>query len=483
MKRITEMTAGVLFAVAVCAGTVHAQDWYWIGGTSPNWADLSNWNDAADGSGSAPSAAGDLQNKDLMLLTTGTNLPSNQNIGGLAVSELMFDASLTSFTVSGEPIQLNHRFNTVGNPGSGQTVTFENDLVKNASSSWIVRNKVTFSMEGEVSEIGGSRSHGGNHNGRVEFHGPVTISGGFRNNQSRAAFYGMETTGTAPAAFDADYFRSGYGSWQFSSPDGDFYRYDLAADAGMTTTENPGVFVDDDVVLTLNAPVTENNPGKSVTKWNDGVLVLNGANTFTGELSPARGLVILNGSLEPLDMIDPDHGSLDLAGNDVICDELRFSNGSGFMSTGGIRNTDRTTTSTVDGDITNMGSNPSVRQFGGPGNIRLTGDITDSSSGPHLAKTGAGTLILAGSSSHGGGVSIFGGELALDYGADNSSKIGDTGLVALNGSLRVTGNGATDTIETVGDLDIGSLANTSTNTTRITDNGAGRNKETLGFDE
>lgn len=479
---------GALAAVAVglAAGQSAAQDWYWLGGSSANWSDLANWNSAADGSGSAPASTAALQNKTLMLWTTKPNLPSNQDIESLAVSQLRFDDTVTSFTITGQPIQLNDKINNTANPATAQTVTFNNVVVLNSTSAWSVRGNTRFELVGGMQEVGGSRYFSANDGGRIGFFGPVTTTGGWRNNQATAVFHGMETLGTFPATLNADYFRTGYGTMQFNSPDGAPYEYELPATVGGRSTTTLALNVPTDVVVIFHGPISEDAANRSVTKWGGGVLYLNGTNTFTGSISLQDGMLVLGGPLSAGDGATPaigtTSGTLDLNGHDVLGRRLTFSNPSGFQSSGVLRNSNRAVASTLDGNMTTVANSGSIVQFGGPGAIRWTGDLTYASSSYRICKTGAGTLTFAGANTaYTGPWHTYGGLLVLDYASNNGGKIGDSSLVGLHGNLSVLGNAAAATVETVGSLQVGRLANVSANSVRIAVAGSGGQTATLRF--
>lgn len=367
--------SGAIAAVAVglAAGRAAAQDWYWHGGSSANWSDLANWNSAADGSGSTPASTAALQNKILMLWTTKPNLPSNQDIESLAVSQLRFDATVTSFTITGQPIQINGYINNTANPATTQTVTFQNHLVLNSGTAWVLQSRpFVVRVEGGMSETGGSRSYAADQNGRAEFRSPVTITGGWRNNQTVAAFYGMETLGTFPSTLNPDYFRTGWGTMQFNSPDGSPYEYELPATVGGMSTESLALNVPTDVVVVFHGPTAESAANKGINKLGGGVLYLNGNNTFTGTITLSDGMLVLGGSLSAGDgtkAIGTNNGTLDLNGHDVLGRKLTFANPSGFQSSGVLRNSNRSVEATLDGNMTTVANSGSIVQFGGPGTV------------------------------------------------------------------------------------------------------------------
>lgn len=485
-KKFFAKITGVMVAVAAgWPAASLAQHWYWTGDVSENWSDVANWNSATNRTGVAPADISELTNKNLMLLTTGANLPSNQDIADFAVNQLMFDATVTSFEINGKPIQLNNTINNNGNPATAQAVTFRNDLVLNSSGGWRVESRLSIYIYGSVSETGGSRSFAANFIGNIHFLGPVTITGGFKNNQTTAVFYGIETTGAHPAEFDNAYFSSGHGTMRFRSPDGGRYDYEFGDTVGVRTTTALALNVDDNVTVTFAAPVCEDaTSGRALKKNGDGVLYLNGTNTFSGTLSADGGMVVLGAPLtnSTASATIGGNSGVDLNGHDVTGRKPSFSNTSGFHSSGTIRNSAIGAESLLTGDFNNIASSGTVIQFGGGGDIRLTGNITNTTANSHrIAKTGAGRLTFTGESTYNGPWHILGGRLDLDYGSHNTSKIGDSATLALHGDLLLFGNSRADTVETIDTLQIGGVHNVMANRVRIQPYAMNGNDMTLRF--
>ena len=453
----------VMFAILLLATNASAQHWYWIGSESSNWSDANNWNSAIDGGGDTPvDIVADFADKNVMLLTTGAHLPSNQDVVGLAVDQVTFPASVTTFGIFGKPLQIN-TIKNIENPPTLQSVTFWNDLILNSSSAWSVRSNLPIIIRGAVSEIGGRQSFAANDNGRIYFHGPVTISGGFRNNQTEAHFYGMNTTGAHPTELDADYFITASGMFGFNTPDGKPYEYEFDENIGAQSTGRVKFDVAPSVVVTFNGVISENQEGRHFEKSSGGVLYLNAASEFTGSLNTGDGLLFLNAPIAD-GIINSSlwigaGGTVELNGYNAIGRSLSFANGSGFQNSGNLRNSNMSKESIVSGDIASHGSYNNVTQFGGAGDIMFLGNMTNTTGTTHrFAKVGAGKLTLAGEYTYNGPFEIMAGTLCLDYGLSNTSKIGDAASLALNANLTLLGNGATDSVETIGPITINSRA-------------------------
>lgn len=458
MKHLSwhRLFASALLILATTSA-LQAQDWYWTGAVSENWSDTGNWNSAADGSGAAPADIAQLSGKSIMLRGDGAYQPANQDIEGLAIKNLMMDATVVSFDMRGAPLTFDVVNNT-GDPSANQTVRFFNPLVTTSSSGWSVKGKLSLELWGGYGESGGSRSFACNYGGNVHFYGPVTITGGFHHNQATANYYGIETTGVFPAEFDEDYFSTGYGVMAFRlPPETAFYRYRFPATVGGKTTQTLNLRTAENVDVVFDGPIC-GAEGKAVEISSPGTVYLNGKNTFPGDFKPNGGMTVLGGSLAPGGKIVVNLGTLDLFGHDVLGRTLTFENGWGVSKNGGIVNSDEEHEATLDGDITKLASNANVAQFGGRGDIRLEGDITDTTGSRLFQKLGTGRLTFAGSSVNPNGFSVKNGTLALDYTANNGDKIADSANLSLAGSLDLIGSADADSVEVLKNLTLGEYA-------------------------
>ena len=458
----------VAIAFFMAAG-VSAQDWHWIGGHSSNWSDLPNWNSSPEGTNAVPLSVDDLTNKRLSL-KAGANLPSNQNIDGLEVFELLFPAEETPLEIRGLPIQINNRI-VAYHPASGaRSVAFYNELILNVSGGWYLSDHVHMEFYGGISEIGGSRYIYIDGGGKLYFHCPVSISSGFPLNNATVHFYGAKTAGAYPATVVSNYFRYGWGGFSFNSPDGKYHEYHFGENIGALTPGDMGFGVNDNVALFFNGPISEDVPGRMFQKGGNGVMFLNGDCLFTGGLAANGGLLVLNTPLTDGNGISPlriGHGTLDLNGYNIIGRKPDFENGSGFNGSGGLHNSNLEKESIVYDDFWEVGANDPV-QFGGRGAIRLLGELVHSPRTMRFCKVGAGALTVAGASSFVGNFEIQNGTLRLDYRDANTNKIHDTATLTLGARLELLGNAATNSVETVGHLLIG-------NRGRISPEGLGGN--------
>ncbi len=474
---------GLMFILFASATGLLAQDWYWTGTSSSSWSDLSNWNSEADATGNVPTDVSQLQNSDL-LLTTQPFMPTNQDIPALAIKKLHFDSDLTTFTIDGQPLQFT-TINIISNPDSLQIVTFKNHLILNSSSGWSPGNSnFRVRIEGGMSETGGSRSFAANLHGIIEFRSPVTTTGGWRNNQATASFFGIETLGTFPTELMEEYFYTGYGSMRFNSPDGAAYTYKVPAAVGGRSSNSLNFNIMENVVVDFYGPISETTDGRGFTKAGAGALIVRGGMNISGKIGVDAGMLNLGAAIA-LATLESAYfgisaGSLDLNGHEVSGYRLVFNNSSGVEGSGGIRNSNRSKTAVLDCNLTQIGTAGNVVQFGGPGDIVLNGDITPATSSHRIFKTGAGSLTFAGSSAYEGPWATSGGTLILDYRVDNSEKIADSADLSVSRNLTLLGNASADTVEKVGALKTGyGNVETTSSSSRITVTAAGSQSATL----
>ena len=230
--------------------SLHAATVTWDGSESGDWSDGSNWV-----GGTAPVS------NDVVVLTSGTFAPTNMDLIGGYFSRIDVDSTnLVSFTLSGNPFSVGD-FYFSSNPAATQDYTLLPDITMTADSTWYVQSRVNMYFNGSISESGLSWALEANGNGNIYFYGTNTFSGGIHYNQVYAHFYGIDTLGTMPTAFDEDYFTTGSGIWIFESPDSNYYKYTLSTNAGFQTTSGSGQWDDgawlrvgEDVKVVINTP-------------------------------------------------------------------------------------------------------------------------------------------------------------------------------------------------------------------------------------
>ena len=453
--------ARVLAALSACVAgaSAFAQDWFWIGDVSPNWSETNNWNRAADGSGTAPANVDALLNKNLYLQTNGAHPPTNQDIDNFAVNQLEFCKTNSSHMISGKPIQLNYRIAIAGWPAAGFNIDIHNDLAVNSPSEWGTSGEfAAVHLYGDVSGIGANQTIKAGGDGHVHFHMPVSSTKGFAFDSATAHFYGMETLGPAPQEFLDGYFTTGRDGISFHSPNGSYYEYEIDENMGIKASRaNGAIKVADNVTALVNGAVSGASPGLTVQKDHGGLLVLNKADILQTRLFINSGLVALNASqsvAEPQHINAGSYSAFDFNGQDLDGFDLHYNGDGGFHGSGLFRSSNRERESRITGDIAVFGRG-STTHFGGAGDIRFEGDITDASV-PSVAfrKTGPGTLTLLGTSMHEGPTAVYNGGLVLDYAVTNGNKIGASSKLELTGALKLLGSAEENTIAEIGELSL-----------------------------
>ena len=126
--------------------TCAAGNYTWNGSTSVSWNDAGNWTPA----GPPPAGA-------YVILTGNGSHPTNQNIAGLSINSLTFDASTTTaITVGGSAITLAGASGPliVVDSGAANHIISAN-LVLNSSQPWAIASGATLTVSGVISGTGG----------------------------------------------------------------------------------------------------------------------------------------------------------------------------------------------------------------------------------------------------------------------------------------------------------------------------------------
>ena len=190
-----------------------------------------------------------------------------------------------------------------------------------------------------------------------------------------------------------------------------------------------------------------------VVKAGPGVLVLSGANTFTGSVSINQGILSVG-------TVAASGTNSNLGAGSVI----NLGDGSNLgtlLYTGATTSTNRNITLGTGGGAVSVSTAANV--------LTLSGVL---SGGGNFSKIGDGSLTLAGSNTITGSTAILDGTLTLDYTTNNNDKVYAGGTLTLGGgALSLTANGAANSTQTV----LSTLFSAGANTITLTKNAAANN--------
>ena len=226
------------------------------------------------------------------------------------------------------------------------------------------------------------------------------------------------------------------------------------------------------------------NVGMTINSTANGIVSLNGANTYTGVTTINGGTVRLRnatalGTIDGGTVVNSG-GALDLYGNTYTNLEPLSINGTGISFSGALRNSNAAAASfsgtiTLAGNSTINTSNGSITlnstsAISGTGNLTISGGSNVIISSP-IAVTGSlykpnnGTCTLSGANTYSGSTTIYAGTLVLGA----SGVIPNGSQIILSGGTLSTGTtvGYTETAGTL-DLDANSTINLGTGSHTLT---------------
>jgi len=446
--KITRLAFIVGIVLALGAGGARAATPVWTGGTSGNWSDGSNWS-----TGVAPAS------NDTVVLTGSGVSPTNENINGLYLTSLVMSntvpngfvlAGSGSLAISGivlTPVSSSDVTRTIAVPITLLQQTVVADYGTGVSNCVLV-------LQGPVGDSGrgfGLQANGTASKSALILAGTNTYTGKTTAHTTPVYFVRDASFGAPPASLVPDAVNANYADMIFTNPTGTvFWEASLSSNRGFKGV-GAGLTIPSGMRLTLNGPVTN-----ALNKSGGGTLVLNGRigtpSTMTGYLN--GGVTELGDStaLGSTAAIQLQGGVLDLKG---------------YSPTGCVPHT----YGAIDGAIVNTSSNESrlgtlligfdYNQyfFGGPGDIRVTGDVLELyAEGVYatrsLRKAGDGKLTLLGTGYYSNQTVFAGGSVDLDDRVSNTRKLAaNSGRLILGGcSLTLIGNDAAPAIETISDL-------------------------------
>ena len=233
---------------------------------------------------------------------------------------------------------------------------------------------------------------------------PLTIAGGF-----------IDTTATR--TFSVAYVQAWNGDFTFLGTGGS-----LGMSTGAVTLGGSRIVTVSSSTLTVGGVIGDGGNGYSLTKSGSGALSLTGANTFTGGVTLAQGTLVFG-----------DNAALGGVGSGLTMAAgvtLDVTSNAG-------RNMTNNPAQTWNGDFTFVGSNTLNLGTGSvalgawstvtvvSNTLTVAGAIGDGGNARGLTKAGAGTLVLNGTNTFTGGVTLAGGLLTLG----NDQALGGPGGV------------------------------------------------------
>jgi autotransporter-associated beta strand protein len=166
--------------------------------------------------------------------------------------------------------------------------------------------------------------------------------------------------------------------------------------------------------------VSSTNPAAigSLTKIGSGTLALTGVNTYTGQTNISGGVVQIN-SASSL-------GNASAGTNSIVLNAATLDSTGGTYSLGLNRTIAVTGTGTLEVDA---------------GALTINGVISDGTPPANITKTGAGTLVLAGSNTYTGQTNLNGGVTQISASANLGNASAGTNTISINsGTLELTAN-------------------------------------------
>lgn len=418
--RFVVSCCSLLLSLTVFASRGMAANIYWDGSASSSWVDLDNWSTVIAGGTNPTAVPGTGDRVYFNASTVGnaiTTLGAAQSVQGL-----VFNSNAASGITLGT---LNDYTLTIGN-SVGIVVQSGSHLINSgitttATQTWNNTGTGTLTVAGDVA-LNSSITWAGT--GGISITGTTTAAASRTltvNNTASGLSLGAVVIGSSAT---------------------------LTANIAATST------------LTIDGIVS----GASLTKDGEGTLILNGANSFTGNLRIVEGLVKVNTS--------------NTAASQVI-----FGNASGAAGSDGFGTLTLDTNSAVSVRLASLTyvhptSDGAIINAGGGGSFVPTLDllgnrtfiVNDTASANDLivevgiangdatartlTKNSIGTMVMRGANTYTGDTNIDRGVLVLDYSMNNSdSRLSNTGVLNLRGgSLELWGNASAASSESIGSL-------------------------------
>ena len=413
----------------------------WIGLVSENWSDGLNWDTEIAPATNATVA------KIILDYPYGCHPPANLDIPGLSITRLRIASTRDySYTMDGEPFTCWG----VESEGSGYgDVTILNDIELrdggwgNFSASLQSHQKLH--LDGTLSSpVAGITVRNSEPGGSLYIGGENTFSGRVECHVGTLYLTSSSAVGTDPAEMPA--------------------KADIQENFGSIQLYNPGIR---NLELFLFGPTRRINASLAPREGTETVVrsFLDENVEFNGNGTKAMPVKLDGNALTSANAAFSSQARINVAGNTLLSLGTNFTSDAtrgfrthnasmdfagksfpgflenysyGTLAGPNFINSDRSSETVLTGPI-RLGYDYNTTFFGGPGDIRVEGDIGQDS-GRHFYKSGAGRLTLAGETAGWTGSTSFAGDTTLDYSAHTTSKLGSTDVTMSYGDLHVKGN-------------------------------------------
>ncbi|MEI9898645.1 MAG: autotransporter-associated beta strand repeat-containing protein [Chthoniobacter sp.] len=284
--------------------------------------------------------------------------------------------------------------------------------------------------------------------GTLQFTGAVSMS----NN--------LNLNGTSPIAFTNTLVNTAStGTITVNDTAGATFNNINLTDSSTGRTVN--ISVADGVTATVNGVIANGGTGSSAfRKDGPGLLILNGANTFTNELRLNQGTLQINttpaGLQTSTNSIVFNNANI-LGATSTLVLNADYNLAGGIAYVGNSSNAQGTATITGPGKLNLNGTRTfDVRLSDDPtGKLVIATEMANGTAAGGVTKTRYGTLVLTGNNTFTGPTTASEGTLVLDYSTNTGSKISATGLLSVGGgTLVLDGNASTDVDQAVTGLTV-----------------------------
>ncbi|PHX98997.1 MAG: hypothetical protein CK530_06615, partial [Planctomycetaceae bacterium] len=502
-KTATDLKASVTNATALTTaywkgtGTTNATIW----SASSNGAVQSNWTSDAGGTTITTVVPG--ATTDVFFSATGATAPTTTTLGSDMTIKSLTQISANAMTVNadGYMLTVTPSASTTGITLNGAALTFNANLALGAAQTWTNNSGATFTINGNVvngsnnltvtganqttivgtfgglpGNAGGSGSITKNSNGTLILQGYNTFTGGITVNQGTVQFENPNAFGTGTLTLNQSaVINSNFGNLINANNNavtinGDFtFTGSQALNLGTgavtlgSTNDPTPTFTVNTNPLTFNGVISNGTSANGLAKFGNNVLILGGANTYTGATTITQNTLrigtsnaINTANTVAVNGTNNNAATFDLNGFNQSLANLTFTGAptaaNGSVPTVTNTNIAGSSTLTLTGganaftvypvqgfalgqpvvSVNKIDLNNATQTFYIGGNLQNSlVSVSSIIQNGALTKAGLGGLTLTGANTYAGATSIYGGNITLNgnLGAINSA----TGGIALNG--------------------------------------------------